>query len=172
MVAEKVDGLDVEVGHVYLLANAHLYLLAHQVGERPLDRLLHHAFHTPGDLQLARPRRAADLQPVQANLPLVVHRSGVHGAGGQRVRGDHVAPALFGNADELLLAGVVVDQGEAGLVVLEGAHLLQLLLHPATAFEGQFDQFTQLLLGELPERVNQLDQPGDDLPHCLHVAGV
>ena len=33
---------------------------------------------------------------------------------------------------------------------LEGTHLLELFLHPATAFEGQLDQFGYLFLGKFP----------------------
>ena len=57
-------------------------------------------------------------------------------------------------------------------MVLERAHLLELLFDPAAAFQSQFHQFGQFLLGKLAVRVDQLDHPRNGLAHGLHVAGV
>ena len=108
-VAQQVDRFDVEVGRVHLLSDAHLPLLALEVGERPVDRLPHRPFDAPCDLQLARSRRATDLQAIEPDLALVVHRSGIDRARSQRVGRDHLPAALLGDADEPLFSGLVVD---------------------------------------------------------------
>jgi hypothetical protein len=81
---------------------------------------------------------------------LIVHRSCVDGAGGQWIGGDHVAAALFGDTDESLFPSVVVDVGERGLVVLERAHLLQLLFDPATTFNGDLTNSAMSSLDNSP----------------------
>jgi len=53
------------------------------------------------------------------------------------VSGDEVAPALFGHAHKTFLASLDIDIREGRLVILEGAHLLQLLLDAAAALQGK-----------------------------------
>ena len=49
-VVQEVNGFDMEIGRVDLLADPHLHLLALQIGEGPLDRLLHWPFNAASDL--------------------------------------------------------------------------------------------------------------------------
>jgi hypothetical protein len=58
------------------------------------------------------------------------------------------------------------------VVVLERAHLLELLLHPPTALDGEGEQFLQVFLADLAVGVEDLHEPGDGPPHGLAVAGV
>jgi hypothetical protein len=53
---------------------------------------------------------------------------------------------MFGDADEPLRSCLAIDQRKRILMKLQGRHLLELFLHSATAFEGQFDQFRYIFL--------------------------
>ena len=105
-------------------------------------------------------------------MPSEVTPAAVDGSRSERVGGDEVAAALLGHADEPLLAGLVVRVAEGRLVVLEGAHLLELLLHPAAALDGELEDLGQVLLRDLAVRVENLHQTRDGLAHRLAVAGV
>ena len=52
---------------------------------------------------------------------------------------------------------------------LEGTHLIELFLHPATTFEGQLDQFGYLVLGKFAVRVDQFDQTRNGLPYRFDI---
>ena len=55
------------------------------------------------------------------------------------------------------------------MVVLEGPHLLELLLDPSPAFKRQFQDFLQFLRGGLAMGIDDLHQAGDTFAHRLSV---
>jgi len=72
----------------------------------------------------------------------------------------------------VLLAGLVVEVAERCVVVLEGAHLLELLLHPASPLDGDLDQLRHVIPRNLAVGVDHLDQAGNGLAYRLAVASV
>src|SRR5208337_284876 len=56
VIAEEIDGFNVEIGDVDLLPNAQLHLLAHQICEGPANRLAHQSFDSTRDLELTGTR--------------------------------------------------------------------------------------------------------------------
>lgn len=80
--------------------------------------------------------------------------------------------ALLCNADKLLLTALIDQIAKRRLVVLERAHLLQLLLDPAPTLQGKLQQLGQVFLRDLPVRMQDLHHPRDGAPHRLAVAGV
>src|SRR4029450_6513659 len=126
-----------EIGRVDLLTNAHSNLMPQYVGKGTLHGFLHGAFDATGDSELARARCRAHFETVEADLALIIHRSRVHRPRCERIRGNHVSTSLFREANEAFLPRIAVNVGERGLVILEGAHLLELLLDTPTPFQGQ-----------------------------------
>jgi hypothetical protein len=57
------------------------------------------------------------------------------------------------------------------VVVLEGAHLLELLLHSPATFERELEQLAEFIPGQLPIRIEDLDEARDRLSDGLAVAG-
>ena len=85
----------------------------------------------------------------------------VHDARIQRPVGDQRSAALFRHADELLFHRLLVDVAEVNVEELHAADLLQLLLHPATGFQGVLQAAAHGLLVVLLVGVEQLQQAGD-----------
>src|SRR6266568_8998068 len=117
-------------------------------------------------------RCGTHFETVEPDLTLIIHGSRVHGPRCKGIRGNHVSTALFRDANEAFLPGITVNVRERGLMILEGAHLLELLLDTPAPFKGQLYQFGQLFLRHLAVRIEQLDQPGDGLADRFHIAGI
>ena len=126
----------------------------------------------PAILSFPVPRRERHLEAVEAHRSVRSDARRVDRARRKRVGGDEVAAALLGDSDELLLAGLLQRVAERRLVVLEGAHLLELFLDAATSFEGELEDLRELLLRDLSVREEDLHQTGHGLPNRLAVAGV
>src|SRR5690606_29090953 len=151
-VREEVDDLDVDVRDVEVARDAELRLSCLQEAEGALDGLLHRPGHAAGQLELAGTVRDGDFDAVQADGTVGCNARAVYGARSEGIGGDEIATALLGHADELLLARLVVRVAEGRVVVLEGAHLLELLLHPAAAFYCQLEDLAQLVARDLAVR--------------------
>jgi len=76
-ICQKVDALDVEVGRVHLMADAHGDLMTLQVSEGPVDRFFHRTFDTTSDLEFASARRGADFETIQSDFGVIVYRNSV-----------------------------------------------------------------------------------------------
>ena len=171
-IREQVDDLDVHVGVVEVTRDAQIALLRLNVAEGSLDRLLHRTGHAAREPHLPGARRDRDLEAVEAHRSVRRDARRVDRTGCQRVGGDEVASALLGHSDELLLAGLLQRVAEGRVVVLEGAHLLELLLHAAAAFERELENLGELVLRYLAMREEDLHHPRHRLTHSLAVAGV
>ncbi len=126
-----------EVRGIDLPAHAERRLAGEEVAEGTAHRLLHRPADAAGRFQFSCPRREADLYPVRADGAVGADGRGVDRPGWQWVGRDEIAPTLLGHANEVLLAGLADHVAEGGLIVLEGAHLLELLLHSSPAFQRQ-----------------------------------
>src|SRR5262249_49102126 len=146
-----------------------LHLLRGQVAEGPLDRLLRRSRHAASRLQLAVADRNADLDAVQTHRSVAADRACVNRTWRERIRREQIATALLRHADEMFLAGLLVLVTERSLIVLERAHLLELLLDPAPPFQGQLQDFAQLGRRWLPVRIQDLHKARDRPAHCLAV---
>ena len=133
LVPEEINDLDVEVRGIHLAADAEGALVCEQVAEGTVDRLLHGSRDTAGRFELAGSGRDRDLDAIHAHSSIATHRRTVDGARSQRVWRNQIFATLLRNANELLLTGLADLVAERGLVVLEGAHLLELLLDPAAS---------------------------------------
>ena len=143
---------------VKVARDAELGLLRLDVAESSLHRFLHRSGNAAGHLQLPGSARNRNLQTVEADRSVGRYAGGVDGSGRQRIGGDQVAPSLFGNADEPLLAGLLERVAERCLIILEGAHLLELLLHAPPTFKSQLENLRELFLRHLAVREEDLHQ--------------
>src|SRR2546427_282861 len=109
MIHEQVDGLNVEIGRVDLLSDAHLDLLSHKIGKGAVNRLPHQPLDATSDLELSSAGRATDLKPVEADLTLIVYRRRINRSRCKGINGNHVATTLLGNTDESLFTAFIVD---------------------------------------------------------------
>ena len=94
-------------------------------------------------------------------MPAATGGNRVHHARVQRAIRDQRTAALLGHADELLLQRLLIDEAEMDIEELHAADLLQLLLHPATGFEGVFQAAAHGFLGVILMRVEQFQQAGN-----------
>ena len=160
-----------QVGRVQFLRDRQIALLSQHVAEGAIDGFLGRAGDAAGRLQLAVPDCDRHLDAVHPDGAVRANRRGVDASRRERIGRDQVAAALLRHADEALFAGVQISVAEGRVVVLKGAHLLELFLHPAPAFHGELEQFRQLLLGCLAVRIDDLHQARNGAFHGLAVAG-
>ena len=71
---------------------------------------------------------------------------------------------------ECLLTTLLVRIGEVRVPVLEPTHFLQLLLDPSAHLHRVGEILFGFFFTDFPVRVQQLDQPGDDLAYRFLVA--
>ena len=77
---------------------------------------------------------------------------------------------MFWHRDETLLPILEIDVGKVDIVELHAANLLQLLLHPATGFQGIFQALPDRFLAIVAGRTGQFQQARHGPPHGDGVA--
>jgi hypothetical protein len=64
---------------------------------------------------------------------------------------------LFRDTNKSLVTGLLQRIVEQCLIIFEGAHFLELLLHSAPSFESEFKDLREFSLGHLAVREKNLD---------------
>ena len=106
----------------------------------------------PAIFSLPVPLETETSRRYRPTVPSDVTARRVHRARRQRVGRDEVPAALLGHADEALLAGLLQRVAEGRVVVLERAHLLELLLHAPPPLHRELEDLGELLLRHLAVR--------------------
>lgn len=95
MIAEEIDALDMEVGGLEGLSNAHADLMAFDIGESPLDRFSGFAVCSTSHLQLGCTTSTSNLQAEKSCFALIVNRCSIDRSRSEWVlRDDPCRPAL------------------------------------------------------------------------------
>src|SRR6266567_9302405 len=90
---------------------------------------------------------------------------GIHTARRERIRGDQTTSAALWYPNEMFLHALVPQVGEAGLVILKGTELFELLFDATAPFQCEFQVAAHLLYRHCAVGMEELDQARNGLAH-------